>query len=63
MGMQWSTAVYRTAATAQDKVDKHTAEIHQVVRRRKQAIPHKQFDETIHGKLRHECIGIPAGKG
>jgi hypothetical protein len=29
---------------------------------RKQAIPRKQF-EQLQGKLRHACIGIPAGKG
>jgi hypothetical protein len=44
----------------QDKVDKITAEIHRVTR--KAAIPRKQF-EQLRGKLRHACIGIPAGKG
>jgi hypothetical protein len=44
----------------QDKVDKITAEIHQVTRQA--TIPRKRF-EQLRGKLRHACIGIPAGKG
>jgi hypothetical protein len=44
----------------QDKVEKITAEIHRVTR--KAAIPRKQFEQLC-GKLRHACIGIPAGKG
>jgi hypothetical protein len=43
-----------------DKVEKITAEIHQVTR--KASIPRKRF-EQLRGKLRHACIGIPAGKG
>ena len=43
-----------------DKVEKLTTEIHSVTR--KAAIPRKQF-EQLRGKLRHACIGIPAGKG
>ena len=43
-----------------DKVTKITTEIHRVTR--KHTIPRKQF-EQLRGKLRHACIGIPAGKG
>jgi hypothetical protein len=43
-----------------DKVAKLTAEIHQVTR--KQALARKPF-EQLRGRLRHACIGIPAGKG
>jgi hypothetical protein len=43
-----------------DKVEKLTTEIHSITR--KAAIPRKQF-EQLRGKLRHACIGIPAGKG
>jgi hypothetical protein len=42
------------------KIEQITAEIHRTTRRT--AIPRKQF-EKLRGRLRHACIGIPAGKG
>jgi hypothetical protein len=43
-----------------NKVDTITAEIHAVTR--KDTIPRKRF-EQLRGRLRHACIGLPAGKG
>ena len=43
-----------------DKVVKLITEIHQVTR--KTAVSRKEF-EQLRGRLRHACIGIPAGKG
>jgi chaperonin cofactor prefoldin len=57
MGIRWGKACIELP---QEKVDKLTAEIHRVTR--KEVIPRKQF-EQLRGKLRHACIGIPAGKG
>ena len=42
------------------KVEQITSEIHRATH--KDAIPHKQF-EKLRGRLRHACIGIPAGRG
>jgi hypothetical protein len=43
-----------------DKVTKLTSELHAMARKRQ--VRRKEF-ETIRGRLRHACIGIPAGKG
>jgi hypothetical protein len=43
-----------------DKVTNLTSELHAMARRRK--VRRKEF-EKLRGKLRHACIGIPAGKG
>jgi hypothetical protein len=43
-----------------DKIEKLTAELHSM--HRKKRVPRKEF-EQIRGRLRHACIGIPAGKG
>jgi hypothetical protein len=50
----------RTIELPTDKVDKITAELHSTTR--KAAVPRKDF-EKLRGKLRHACIGLPAGKG
>jgi hypothetical protein len=44
----------------QNKVEQLTSELHQMTR--KQMVPRKMF-EQLRGRLRHACIGIPAGKG
>jgi hypothetical protein len=43
-----------------DKVERITAELHSLTRRTQ--VRRKEF-ESIRGRLRHACIGIPAGKG
>jgi hypothetical protein len=43
-----------------DKVLKLTSELHSMARRHR--VRRKDF-EQIRGRLRHACIGIPAGKG
>ena len=42
------------------KVERLTSELHQMARKR--MAPRKMF-EQLRGRLRHACIGIPAGKG
>jgi hypothetical protein len=50
----------RTIELPTDKVNKITAELHSITR--KAAVPTKDF-EKLRGKLRHACIGLPAGNG
>jgi hypothetical protein len=52
--------VNRTIELPPDKVAKIRSELHAITR--KAAVPRKEF-EKLRGKLRHACIGIPAGKG